>query len=199
MKGSFTVTLGLCLLLLGLVSSPFPSSASGQEVGWTTLFDGSSIDGWRVLGDANWELADAAVSADSGSGYLVTESSYGDFELTLEFWVDELANSGVFIRCSDPDNIGAANSYEVNIYDTRADQTYRTGGIVNVAAPTSVINTGGQWNSYEITAQGSRLVVILNGTQVVDATHDQFVRGPIALQYGAGTVRFRNVQIRVLD
>ena len=199
MKGSFTVTLGLCLLLLGLVSSPFPSSASGQEVGWTTLFDGSSIDGWRVLGDANWELADAAVSADSGSGYLVTESSYGDFELTLEFWVDESANSGVFIRCSDPDNIGAANSYEVNIYDTRADQTYRTGGIVNVAAPTSVINTGGQWNSYEITAQGSRLVVILNGTQVVDATHDQFVRGPIALQYGAGTVRFRNVQIRVLD
>jgi hypothetical protein len=199
MKGSFTVTLGLCLLLLGLVSSPFPSSASGQEVGWTTLFDGSSIDGWRVLGDANWELADAAVSADRGSGYLVTESSYGDFELTLEFWVDEPANSGVFIRCSDPDNIGAANSYEVNIYDTRADQTYRTGGIVNVAAPTSVINTGGQWNSYEITAQGSRLVVILNGTQVVDATHDQFVRGPIALQYGAGTVRFRNVQIRVLD
>ncbi len=199
MKGSFTVTLGLCLLLLGLVSSPFPSSASGQEVGWTTLFDGSSIDGWRVHGDANWELADAAVSADRGSGYLVTESSYGDFELTLEFWVDEPANSGVFIRCSDPDNIGAANSYEVNIYDTRADQTYRTGGIVNVAAPTSVINTGGQWNSYEITAQGSRLVVILNGTQVVDATHDQFVRGPIALQYGAGTVRFRNVQIRVLD
>jgi len=199
MKGSFTVTLGLCLLLLGLVSSPFPSSASGQEAGWTTLFDGSSLDGWRVLGDANWELADAAVSADSGNGYLVTESSYGDFELTLEFWVDEPANSGVFIRCSDPDNIGAANSYEVNIYDTRADQTYRTGGIVNVAAPTSVINTGGQWNSYEITAQGSRLVVILNGTQVVDATHDQFVRGPIALQYGAGTVRFRNVQIRMLD
>ena len=199
MKGSFTVTLGLCLLLLGLVSSPFPSSASGQEAGWTTLFDGSSLDGWRVLGDANWELADAAVSADSGNGYLVTESSYGDFELTLEFWVDEPANSGVFIRCSDPDNIGAANSYEVNIYDTRADQTYRTGGIVNVAAPSSVINTGGQWNSYEITAQGSRLVVILKGTQVVDATHDQFVRGPIALQYGAGTVRFRNVQIRMLD
>ena len=199
MKGSFTVTLGLCLLLLALVSSPFPSSASGQEAGWTTLFDGSSLDGWRVLGDANWELADDAVSADNGSGYLVTESSYGDFELTLEFWVDEPANSGIFTRCSDPDNIGAANSYEVNIYDTRADQTYRTGGIVNVAAPTSVINTGGQWNSYEITAQGSRLVVILNGTQVVDATHDQFVRGPIALQYGAGTVRFRNVQIRLLD
>ena len=197
MKGSFAVTLGL--LLLVLVSSPFPSSASGQEAGWSTLFDGSGLHGWRVLGDANWELADGAVSADSGNGYLVTGVSYGDFELTLEFWVDEPANSGVFIRCSDPDNIGAGNSYEVNIFDTRADQTYRTGGIVNVAAPTSVINTGGQWNSYIIRAQGSRLVVTLNGTQTVDATHDEFVRGPIALQYGAGTVRFRNVQIRSLD
>ena len=197
MKGLFAITLGL--LTLGLVSISFPSSASDQEAGWTTLFDGSSLDGWRVLGDANWQLADGAVSADSGNGYLVTEASYGDFELTLEFWVDELANSGVFIRCSDPDNIGAANSYEVNIFDTRADQTYRTGGIVNVAAPASVINTGGRWNSYEIRAQGSRLVVTLNGTQTVDTTHDQFVRGPIALQYGAGTVRFRNVQIRSLD
>ena len=197
MKGLFAVTLGL--LLLGLVSISSPSSASDQEAGWTTLFDGSSLDGWRVLGDANWELADGAVSADSGNGFLVTGVSYGDFELTLEFWVDEPANSGVFIRCSDPENIGAANSYEVNIYDTRADQTYRTGGIVNVAAPASVIMTGGQWNSYVIRAQGSRLVVTLNGTQTVDVTHDEFVRGPIALQYGAGTVRFRNVQIRLLD
>ena len=197
MKGLFAVTLGL--LLLGLVSISFPSSASGQEARWTTLFDGSGLDGWRVLGDANWELADGAVSADSGNGFLVTGVSYGDFELTLEFWVDELANSGVFIRCSDPENIGAGNSYEVNIFDTRADQTYRTGGIVNVAAPASVINTGGQWNSYIIRAQGSRLVVTLNGTQTVDATDDRFVRGPIALQYGAGTVRFRNVQIRQLD
>ena len=197
MKGLFAVTLGL--LLLGLVSISLPSSASGQEAGWSTLFDGSGLDGWRVLGDANWELADGAVSADSGNGFLVTGVSYGDFELTLEFWVDELANSGVFIRCSDPENIGAGNSYEVNIFDTRADQTYRTGGIVNVAAPASVINTGGQWNSYIIRARGSRLVVTLNGTQTVDATDDRFVRGPIALQYGAGTVRFRNVQIRLLD
>lgn len=167
--------------------------------GWTTLFDGSSLDGWREVGNANWELTDGTVSADSGSGFLVTEDSYGDFEMTLEFWVDEPANSGVFIRCADPQNITAGNSYEVNIFDTRPDPTYRTGGIVNVAAPSSVINTGNQWNNYEIRAQGSRLVITLNGTQTVDATDDQFSQGPIALQYGAGTVRFRNVQIRSLE
>ena len=184
------------LLVVTLVIPSACQPAQGGE--WTTLFDGSSLDGWTVLGDANWELADGAVSANSGRGFLISEESYGDFELRVEFWVDEPANSGVFIRCADPQSVNDRNSYEAQIYDTRGDQ-YRTGGIVNVAAPNTVINTGGQWNTYEITAQGSRLVLILNGTQTVDTTDDQFGNGPLALQYRAGTVRFRNVQIRSLD
>jgi hypothetical protein len=183
---------------VSLAVAAFPTSATAQG-GWTTLFDGSSLDGWNAIGNANWQLGDGAVSATSGSGFLVSARSYGDFELTLDFWVDEPANSGVFIRCSDPQRVVDTNCYEVNIYDTRADQTYRTGGIVHIAAPTRVINTGGKWNSYEISARGSRLLVVLNGTQVVDARDEQFARGPIALQYGAGTVGFRNVRIRSLD
>jgi len=194
MNRSLTTALGLALALATL-----PTLATAQGGRWTTLFDGSSLDGWNVLGDANWELVDGAVSANSGSGFLVSEASYHNFALRLEFWVDEPANSGIFIRCSDPQRVTDRNSYEVNIYDTRADQTYRTGGIVHLAAPSSVINTGGQWNTYEITARGSRLVVVLNGTQTVDTTDDQFGSGPFALQYGAGTVRFRNVQIRSLE
>lgn len=194
MNRSLTTLLGLALALAAL-----PTLAAAQGGQWTTLFDGSSLDGWSALGSANWELGDGAVSANTGNGFLVSEESYGDFELRLEFWVDEPANSGIFIRCSDPQSVNDRNCYEVNIYDTRADQTYRTGGIVHLAAPSSVIMTGGQWNSYRITAQGSRLVVILNDTQTVDTTDDQFASGPFALQYGAGTVRFRNVQIRSLD
>ena len=184
---------------LALTLAAFPTLAEAQEGEWTTLFDGSSLDGWRVLGNANWQLGDGAVSATSGSGFLVSEESYTDFELRLDFWVDEPANSGVFIRCADPQSVTDRNCYEVNIFDTRPDQTYRTGGIVHLAAPSTVINTGGQWNSYEITARGSRLVVVLNGTQTVDTTDDQFASGPFALQYGAGTVGFRNVRIRPLD
>ncbi len=194
MNRSLTTAVGVALAVAAL-----PTLATAQGGEWTTLFDGSSLDGWSMLGNANWELADGAVSATSGSGFLVSEESYGDFELRLEFWVDEPANSGIFIRCSDPQGVNDRNSYEVNIYDTRADQTYRTGGIVHLAAPSSVINSGGQWNAYEITAQGSRLVVVLNGTQTVDTTDEQFASGPFALQYGAGTVRFRNVRVRTLN
>ena len=186
----------LSLVVVGIIAA-YTAGLSAQS-GWTTLFDGSTLDGWNPIGDANWELADGVVQADSGSGFLVTPRSYGDFELTLEFWVDEPANSGIFIRCADAQSVNDRNSYEVNIYDTRADQTYRTGGIVHIASPSSVINAGGQWNSYEITARGDRLQVTLNGTQVVDVRDTQFSAGPIALQYGAGVVKFRNVRIRTL-
>ena len=196
MKHSAVIILGL--LFIGVVGFQPVSGGSGQAGEWTTLFDGSSLDGWNALGTANWELADGAVQADSGGGMLVTEASYADFELTLEFWVDETANSGIFIRCSDPQSIRDTNSYEVNIYDTRPNQDYRTGGIVNFAKPTSVINSGGRWNTYEIVARGPRLTVTLNGTRTVDIEDTQYADGPIALQYGAGVVKFRNVRIRPL-
>ncbi|MEE2791645.1 MAG: DUF1080 domain-containing protein [Acidobacteriota bacterium] len=187
--------LGLSLFAIVLVLQPLPGLAQG---GWTTLFNGSTLDGWNPIGDANWELVDGAVQADSGSGFLVTPESYGDFELTLQYWVDEPANSGIFIRCADPETVTDTNSYEVNIYDTRADQTYRTGGIVHLAAPASVVNSPGQWNTYEIVAQGPRLRVWLNGAQMIDVEDSQFADGPIALQYGLGVVKFRNVMIRGL-
>ena len=187
--------LGLSLFAIVLVLQPLPGLAQG---GWTTLFNGSTLDGWNPIGDANWELVDGAVQADSGSGFLVTPESYGDFELTLQYWVNEPANSGIFIRCADPETVTDTNSYEVNIYDTRADQTYRTGGIVHLAAPASVVNSPGQWNTYEIVAQGPRLRVWLNGAQMIDVEDSQFADGPIALQYGLGVVKFRNVMIRGL-
>ena len=193
MKRSIAIILPL--IAIGIIGfQPVPGvSAQG---GWTTLFDGSSLAGWNVLGNANWELADGAVQADSGSGFLVTPESYADFELTLEFWVDEPANSGIFIRCADAQSIRDTNCYEVNIYDTRPDQAYRTGGIVHVASPTSVINAGGRWNTYQIVARGQLLAVTLNGIRVVEVEDSQFADGPIALQYGAGVVKFRNVRIR---
>jgi hypothetical protein len=86
----------------------------------------------------------------------------------------------------------------VNIFDKRPDQSYRTGGIVDVAKPAAIINTGGKWNTFDITAQGPKLMVTLNGMRMVDVEHKGHVRGPIALQYGAGTVKFRNVRIRTL-
>lgn len=173
-------------------------AVTAQQGGWTTLLEGSSMKGWDVVGNANWSVADGAVQASMGTGFLVTPMSYTDFQITADFWVTDDANSGIFIRCDDPKTINAMNAYEVNIFDKRPDQTYRTGAIVDVAKPLSVINTGGKWNTIDITARGPRMTVLINGQKMVDVQDAKHARGPIALQYGAGTVKFKNVKLRTL-
>lgn len=208
--GLFRISIVVAALMLGACSPPDSSSGSdsapaasadggaASSDAWQVLFDGSDLSRWNIVGDANWEIVDGAVRADSSTGnsFLVSDVDYGDFDLSVEFWVDVEANSGVFLRCQDPEVIGADSCYEVNIYDTRPDQTYRTGSIVNYAEPAAFVYTGGRWNTFEIGAHGPRLQVTLNGVMMVDIEDSTYSRGPIALQYGAGTVMFRNVRIR---
>ena len=200
MRKATAVTVGL--LIMGLVSLHSSYLAAGQAkkaaADWTTIFDGKNLSAFNPVGDANWQLMDGVVQANKGTGFLVTKASYGDFQLKVEFWVDDDANSGVFIRCEDPKQITAMNAYEVNVYDKRPDQTYATGAIVDVAKPLTPMKAGGKWSTFEITAQGPHMVVIMNGTKTVDVQNSAHARGPIALQYGAGTVKFRNVQIKPL-
>jgi hypothetical protein len=85
-------------LLVGFVAISYSHQASAQGAGWITLFDGKSLDGWNQIGDANWRVADGALIADKGNGFLVSKNAYGDFQLRAEFWVEDDSNSGIFIR-----------------------------------------------------------------------------------------------------
>ena len=185
-------------LIVFTAASSLTLDAQAQR-GWTTLFDGKNIDAFNKVGDANWTIADGVLQADKGmGGYLVTKQPYTDFEIRAEFWVDTPANSGIFIRCDTPQMPGAEACYEVNIFDTRPDPSYGTGGIVNVAKVAAPIKAGGKWNTYEIRAQGSHLMVTLNGMKTADVMDTKHARGPFALQYGAGVVKFRKVEVRAL-
>jgi hypothetical protein len=168
------------------------------DPGWVTLFDGSNLDNWNAVGKANWRLEDGLLQADKGNGYLVSKNSYTDFQIRAEFWVDADANSGIFIRCADPQKPGSSTCYEVNINDKRPEAGYGTGAIVNVAKVSPTPKAGGRWNTYEITAKGPRLIVVLNGTRTVDVQDSKHARGPFSLQYSAGVVKFRKVEIKPL-
>ena len=169
----------------------------------TALVDGAQgLDNFNRVGDAAWTATDGAIQASQGGkdpGYLVSKSSYKDFMLRVEFWASDDANSGVFLRCQDPGKITDENCYEANIFDQRPDPTYGTGAIVKVAKVAQPMpKAGGRWNTYEITARGNRLVLVLNGTQTVDVEDSKLASGPIALQWGRGTIKFRKVEIKPL-
>ena len=184
-----------CVFALALVATPL-SAAPFQ-----TLFDGRSLEGWTAAGDANWAVHDGAISADKGAiSFLVPQQRFRDFELRVEFWVSEDANSGIFIRCVDQaPRMELDNAYEVNIFDARPDPTYGTGAIVGLAPISPMPKAGGHWNLYRIRARGDRFTVWLNGRKTVNRARDgRFREGHVALQYGAGIVKFRKVEIRSL-
>jgi len=120
------------------------------------------------------------------------------YQIKAEFWTDEEANSGIFLRCDESKKIDSKICYEVNIFDKRPDPTYGTGAIVDVAKVDPMPKAAGKWNTYEITAQGPHLVVVLNGQKTADAQDAKHASGPVALQYGSGVVKFRKVQIKPL-
>ena len=194
---------------IGLVALQYSSPASSQaDGGWVTLLDNTKMGEWDEVGKANWEFKDGTLAADKltagipgkDDSYLVTKTAYKNFQLKVEFWTDEAANSGIFIRCDGgPKVINAKVCYEVNIFDKRPDQTYATGAIVDVSkVPASMPKAAGKWNTYEITAQGPHLIVVLNGEKTADVQDSQHAEGPFALQYGSGVVKFRKVQIKPL-
>jgi hypothetical protein len=188
------------LLAAGFVAIELAPRAVGQTgPGWVTLTDGKTMGDWTSTGEANWRIEDGALVADKGKGgHLVTKNSYKNFQIYADFWADEDANSGIFIRCKDPAAIGARTCYEVNIFDKRPDPSYGTGSIVYFAEVNPMPKAAGKWNTFEITADGRHLVVMLNGQKTVDIRNGMFEEGHFTLQYGAGTVKFRKVAVKPL-
>jgi len=188
---------------MGTAAMLLSACDSGTGSDWQVLIDGQDgLENFNQVGDANWTAANGYIEATESTGgpaWLVTPESYGDFELLVEFWTSDDGNSGIYLRCQEPARITDRNCYEANIYDQRPDPSYGTGGIVHIAAVSEPLpKAGGQWNTYRITLDGPRLQVVLNGQTTADVEDSQFAAGPIALQWGQGTIRFRRLEVRPL-
>ena len=206
MKSWTAISTALFVLALTLTGC---ATQGPPGTGWVTLLDGTQAtfdQNWISTGadNANWRVEDGAVVADKGgkgSGMLLTKNSYKDFQIWAEFWAAETTNSGIFIRVSNPKDIGSKTSYEVNIYDQRPDPTYGTGAIVDVAKVSPMPKAAGKWNTFLITAKGPQMTVEMNGVQTAVASDGRFTAGPFSLQYGggnSGVIKWRKVMVRPL-
>ena len=190
---------GIVLVALGCSSQPYGDTGAN----WVTLLDGTTgLDNWIRVGDANWRAVDGTIQADQktdkANSFLVTKNSYTDFRIRAEFWVSDDANSGIYMRCADIKNLTDRTCYEANIFDQRPDPTFGTGSIVHLSPVSPMPKAGGKWNTYDVTVKGSRVTVRLNGVVTADVQDSKLTSGPIALQYAAGVVKFRKVQIAPL-
>lgn len=193
------------------VQSAIASSASSTTVepGFTSLFDGATLDGWQQAGPGGFRVVDGMLQSFGGMGLLwYAKKQFGDFVLKVDWKEAHFSdNSGVFVRFPDPGNdpwVAVNNGYEVQIDNVGApdgNPLYKTGAIFNFQAPTTVAsNPVGEWNFYEIHAVGQDYTVILNGEQVTSFVGSRGTTGYVGLQNhdDTSTVTFRNIRIMEL-
>jgi hypothetical protein len=149
-------------------------------------------------GETGWERFDA---------YIMTERTYKDFVLDLEFKIEKEGNSGVFFRVGDP-LLPVSKGIEVQILDTfglEKPGNHDCGGVIGTAAPSkNMAKPAGEWNRYTITVENNRLTVVLNGEQIIDLKLDESAMkdrpevGHIGFQDEAKRIWYRNVRIKEL-
>jgi hypothetical protein len=211
--------MGDTLTLLLLLAAP-----AIAEKGFVPLFDGKTLNGWTLV-----EKRDSGrgyivengllVCPADGGGNLLTEREFANFIFRLEFRMEPGGNNGVGIRAPLSGDI-AYSGMEIQILDHdheryrgRLKPTQYHGAIYGVfPARTGALKPAGEWNKEEITANGRRVRVKLNGTVIVDADLDS-VTDPAVLKrhpglarasgrigfLGHGTrVEFRNLRVKEL-
>ncbi|HWB14692.1 MAG TPA: DUF1080 domain-containing protein [Pirellulales bacterium] len=201
-----------CRTLLVLIASLWAAAAAAADTpakhntlspeelaeGWILLFDGETLFGWEAANKANWHVADGAISVSEGDqGLLNTTTEFADYQLKLEFRADKKTNSGVFLRTPARPTDPAADCYELNI--AADDNPFPTGGFVK-RQKGGEGHTTGDWQLFDVTAEGGHFTVKLDGHLVLDYTDPNPVRrGLIGLQLNQGPVEFRDIKLRPLN
>lgn len=163
------------------------------------LFDGSNMNQWHATGKNQWEVKSGLLRSPHSGSNLVTNQTFKDFKLHIEFRFPKGSNSGVYLR----------GRYEVQIEegDEPEPDNNQMGAIYGFLAPSERLpRTPGEWQSYDITLTGRMVTVVANGKTVIcnreipgitggAIDSDEGAPGPILLQGDHGPIDYRNIII----
>jgi hypothetical protein len=202
-----------------LITALAVAGLSAAEPGFTPLFDGKTLSGWKLVGGhgPGYVVENGTVVCPAnGGGNLFTEKEYSNFVLRFDFKVSPAGNNGIGIRAPFEGD-AAYVGMEIQVLDNEAPE-YKDlrpaqyhGSVYDVfAAKRGYLKPAGEWNSEEITANGRRITVKLNGTVITDVNLDD-AKDPEVLKKHPGLqrksghigflghdsrVEFRNIRVK---
>ena len=200
LSGTMTLGTGTPMRWTGVRA---PSLRRATEPKWGApgpLFNGRDLAGWRAIGGANeWEAADGVLRNRKSGGNLVTEATFDDFKLHIEFRYPPGGNSGVYLR----------GRYEVQIADVSGPEPEvgSLGAVYGFLAPSVMAaKKPGEWQSFDITLIGRHVTVVLNGKPIITDREIPGITGaaldshegkpgPLLLQGDHGPIEFRNISL----
>ncbi len=210
------------LLLLGGNSDV----ADAQADGWTALFNGKDLTGWRIFLDPKKDADpqkiftvkdDIIVCEGSVNGYLITDKEYQNYVLKVQWrWGEKVhrqgRNSGVFVHVSGPDKIWP-KAVEAQLLADHAGDFWLVGNFKLAVDPKrrdpkierhyyrlqdGIEKPLGQWNQYEITCKGNTVELVINDKLANQGSEAELTKGRILLQSEGAEIHFRNVRLKQL-
>lgn len=162
------------------------------------LFSGNDLAGWHTVGGTSrWQGENFVLRNSASGGNLVTDRSFDDFKLHIEFRYPKGSNSGIYLR----------GRYEVQIADSVPPEPVNDllGSVYGFLSPSEIANKkADEWQSYDITLVGRMVTVVLNGKTVIcnqeipgitggALDSDEGAPGPLMLQGDHGVIEYRNI------
>lgn len=175
-----------------------------------SIFNGKDLTGWTIHGTEKWYVENGNLVCESGPdkqyGYLSTNQSYKDFDLTLEFKQEANGNSGVFFRSSIEGVKISGWQVEVapkGLHTGGIYESYGRGWMIKPDAEGEKALKPGKWNKLRIRVVGDKVTTWLNGKKIIELSDEKIGKasGFIALQIHDGggiKVRWRKMKIKSL-
>jgi len=187
MKNLIALFIIICLFACQTNSNKKKETKASNQ--WVSLFNGESFDGWHIYNGGSpygaWSIEDQAMKFSPNNKKegdpvmnLVSDKSFSNFELSLEWKISEAGNSGIFWGVQEGENLSKPylTAPEIQIIDNERHpdakekpKFHQAGAVYDLVEPTKdVCNPAGQWNHFLLTIdhnknQGS---VLLNGTKI---------------------------------
>lgn len=209
------------ILAVTLTKPSLLHAQEDSEKGWTTLFGGKDLDGWKFHLSKNGAKNDDTFTVKDGvlicsgkpSGYMYTEKSYGSYTLQFEFAFKKpeglkndsefRGNSGCLIHVGKKNALGIwPRSIEVQGFHRQMGlilpipRDLKCTRTFKKEALAKVLKPVGEFNKIEIEVQGGDMVISVNGTVVSTVGDCELTEGPIGFQSEGAETHWRNIRIR---
>jgi hypothetical protein len=201
----------LCLVAMTMVVAA-TSRVSADEDGWQTLFDGSSLDGWKINENrGSWKLEDGMLIAHGDRShifYVGDEKPFVNFEFQAQVMTKPNSNSGIFIHTKFQNDGWPKQGYECQVNNTYNSDPQKTGGLYNTVKVLKAPAKDNEWFTYYIRVEGRQVIVRINDETVVDYMEPANKRGPLKLSEGTfalqahdpgSTVMYKDIKVRRLE
>lgn len=214
---SVVIRLSSAMAALLILLAGSPTRLIAQDDGWVPLFDGKSLEGWKVGENADtFSVVEGVLQVFGPRAHLyydgpVNNHTFTNFEWKADIMTFPNANSGMYFHTEYQEGGWPSKGYEVQVNNSHTD-TIRTGSLYNIVNITTPPARDHEWFTQHIVVRGKQVTISVNGTQLVDYTEPASVERPASMKgrvLSSGTfalqghdpkskVHYRNILVKVL-